>query len=149
METIHFFPMKVRSMVGLIPMFAVEAVDQDTLDKYLTSEFKARYHWLLHNRRDLTEHDNISLLKTKSHLMPDGVSFALVNQEKLRCILKRMLDETDFLSPYGIRALSKVHASPPYQLPFPIKTQDGAVMQPGVEYEPAESRLGLFESNSN
>jgi hypothetical protein len=143
-----FFPMKVRSMVGLIPMFAVEAVDQDTLDKYLTSEFKARYHWFLHNRRDLTEHDNISLLKTKSHLMPDGVSFSLVNPEKLRCILKRMLDEAEFLSPYGIRALSKVHATP-YQLPFPIKTQDGAVIQPGVEYEPAESRLGLFGGNSN
>jgi hypothetical protein len=142
------FPMKVRSMVGLIPLFAVEAIDQETLDKYSISEFKTRYDWFLHNRRDLTEHGNISLLKTESNLMPGGVSFALVNPDKLRFILKRMLDESEFLSPYGIRALSKIHAMP-YQLPFPIKTQDGAVIQPEVAYEPAESRFGLFGGNSN
>lgn len=142
------FPMKVRSMVGLIPLFAVEAIDQETLDKYSISEFKTRYDWFLHNRRDLTEHGNISLLKTESNLMPGGVSFALVNPDKLRFILKRMLDESEFLSPYGIRALSKIHAVP-YQLPFPIKTQDGAVIQPEVAYEPAESRFGLFGGNSN
>jgi hypothetical protein len=135
-------------MVGLIPLFAVEVVDQETLDIFLTSDFKARYDWFLNNRRDLTAHGNICLLETKSPLMQGGVSFSLVNPDKLRSILARMLDESEFLSPYGIRALSKHHATA-YQLPFPIRTQDGAIIQPQVEYEPAESRFGLFGGNSN
>ena len=54
----------------------------------------------------------------------------------------------NFLSPYGIRALSKIHAQP-YTLPFRIRTKDGSIIQPEVEYEPAESRFGLFGGNSN
>jgi hypothetical protein len=144
------FLMKVRSMVGLIPLFAVETIDQETLDKYLQYDFKKRYEWFLSNRPDLTKSENIYLDKTESNLMEGGVAFSLVNPDKLKLILKRMLDESEFFGPYGIRSLSKSHEHPhPYILPFSIRTVDGNYIQPIVEYEPAESRFGLFGGNSN
>ncbi len=145
------FSMKLRSMVGLIPLFAVEAIDQETLDKYLYRDFKDRFDWFVNNRKDLTEHENIYLEKTDSNLMAGGLSLSLVDPEKLRLILQRMLDENEFLSPHGIRALSKIHAPDrqPYNLPFSIRTNSGNYIKPSVEYEPAESRFGLFGGNSN
>lgn len=147
------FVMKVRSMVGLIPMFAVETIRQGALDSYLASDFKPRFDWFLRCRQDLTDHGNIDLRYTRQHKAA-GVSLALVDPQKLKFILKRMLDETEFLSPYGIRALSKAYDpnDPPYQpycMPFALKTASGQIVQPSIEYEPAESRSGLFGGNSN
>ena len=145
------FPMKLRSLVGLIPLFAVEAIDQETIDKYLKSEFKNRFDWFINHRKDLTQHQNISLRSTEGDLMSEGLSLSLVSPQRLRLILQRMLDEGEFFGPYGIRGLSKIHEpnQQPYQLPFSIRTEDGNVISPRVEYEPAESRFGLFGGNSN
>ncbi len=144
------FSMKVRSMVGLIPLFAVEAIDQETLDKYLNSDFKKRADWFLNHRQDLTKNENIYFDKTDSNLMEGGLALSLVNPERLRRILKRMLDESEFLGQYGVRALSKSHEPPhPYELPFAIRMEDGSYQKPLVEYEPGESRFGLFGGNSN
>ncbi|MGB5632344.1 MAG: glucosidase [Waterburya sp.] len=144
------FRMKLRTLVGLIPLFAVEAIDQETLDKHLKSGFKDRFDWFINNRKDLTEHQNIYIHNTDSNLMDGGLSLSLVSPEKLRLILQKMLDEAEFFGPYGIRGLSKIHApdQQPYQLPFEINSEDGTI-SPRVEYEPAESRFGLFGGNSN
>lgn len=142
------FSMKVRSMVGLIPLFAVEMIDQDTLNKYLSSDFRKRADWFLANRPDLT--DNIYIDDTSSNLMEGGLALSLVSPARLKLILKRMLDEAEFLGDYGIRALSKSHQPPyPYTLPFAIRMEDGSYEKPVVEYEPGESRFGLFGGNSN
>ena len=145
------FQMKLRSLVGLIPLFAVEAIDQETLDRYLKSDFKNRLDWFINKRKDLTEHQNISLRSTEGDLMEGGLSLSLVSPDRLRDLLEKMLDENEFFSPYGIRGLSKIHepGKDPYQLPFSIRTEDGNVISPRVEYEPAESRFGLFGGNSN
>ncbi|MGK7938329.1 MAG: glucosidase, partial [Xenococcaceae cyanobacterium] len=145
------FSMKLRSMVGLIPLFAVEAIDRESLDKYLKSKFKDRFDWFINNRKDLTAHENIYLEETASNLMDGGLALSLVSPDRLRLILQRMLDEAEFFSPYGIRGLSKIHepGQQAYQLPFAIKTEDGNIISPRVEYEPAESRFGLFGGNSN
>ena len=144
------FSMKVRSMVGLIPLFAVEAIDQETLDKYSASDFKKRADWFLKNREDLTKNENLYLDTANNNLMEGGLALSLVNPKRLRSILERMLNESEFLGQYGIRALSKSHNSDhPYTLPFKIRMEDGSFEQPLVEYEPGESRFGLFGGNSN
>ncbi|GET35845.1 MGH1-like glycoside hydrolase domain-containing protein [Microseira wollei] len=130
--------MKVRSMVGLIPLFAVETIEKEIVDKYLASDFKKRMYWFVKNRPQLTEHKNIDLVATKGK----GLYLSLVNKERLQQILNRMLDAKEFLSDYGIRALSKYHEQHPYVLQ--VQGQ-----QYRVEYEPAESKYGLFGGNSN
>lgn len=130
------FPLKVRSMVGLIPLFAVETLDECLLNAL--PEFKKRMDWFLANRPDLC--DKIANLQEKG--TENRRLFALVNQEKLQRILRIMLAESEFLSEHGIRALSRYHKSNPYSL-----TVDGKEYR--VEYEPAESKSSLFGGNSN
>lgn len=129
--------MKVRSMVGLIPLFAVETIPQKIVDKYLSSDFSDRVNWFINNRPQLTQHQNICLI-------PDGkgLYLSLVNKDRLKLILNRLLDEAEFLSDYGVRALSKYHKDNPYVL-----RANGQEFR--VEYEPAESKYGLFGGNSN
>lgn len=141
------FSMKVRSIVGLIPLFAVETLDKETVDKYLSSDFKPRMDWFINNRKQLTENnENIAIEQD------GGLFLSLVSRTRLKQILKRMLDENEFLSPYGIRSLSKVHQQT-YQLPFPIKSDKGngtyEYIQPTIQYEPAESSVLMFGGNSN
>jgi hypothetical protein len=129
-------PMKVRSMVGLIPLFAVETLDKDLLESL--PEFKKRMDWFLENRSDLC--DQISNLEEKG--VEDRTLFALVNPERLKRVLRIMLSENEFLSDYGIRALSRYHKHNPYIL-------NVAGKEYRVDYEPAESSSGLFGGNSN
>jgi len=130
------FPMKIRSMVGLIPLFAVETLEPDVLDKL--PDFKKRLEWFIENRPDLTA--NIACMASEG--MGERRLLSIANPDQLRCILRFMLDEREFLSPYGIRALSQYHRDNPYKL-------NVREMEHRVDYEPGESRTGLFGGNSN
>lgn len=130
------FPMKVRSIVGLSPLFAVTTLEPGPLKKF--SGFRRRLEWFIRNRPDLR--NNVACMETQ------GVGakrlLAIAGKNQLQRILEKMLDESEFLSPYGIRAVSKYHAEHPYIFDF-----DGH--QYRVDYEPAESSTGLFGGNSN
>jgi hypothetical protein len=130
------YPMKVRSMVGLIPLFAVETLEPELLDRL--PDFKRRMEWFIGNRLDLTQ--NVACMRTPGNA--ERRLLSIVNQEQLRSVLRFMLDENEFLSPYGIRAISRFHKDNPYLLHL-----NG--MDHRVDYEPAESSTGLFGGNSN
>ena len=127
--------LKVRSMVGLIPLFAVETLDPNVVEKL--PGFKRRMQWFMENRPGLSEH-------IETQTTEDGPRrfLSLVNRHRLKRVLGYMLDEKEFLSPFGIRALSRYHLDHPYRLPV-----NG--MEYRVDYEPAESSTGLFGGNSN
>ncbi len=126
----------VRSMVGLIPLLAVETLGQDDLERF--PGFKKRLDWFLENRPDLA-----SLV---SRWMEQGSGdchlLALTRGHRMKRVLARMLDETEFLSDHGVRALSRHHREHPYEV-----HADG--MSYRIGYEPAESSSGLFGGNSN
>ncbi|WP_310411817.1 MGH1-like glycoside hydrolase domain-containing protein [Chamaesiphon sp. OTE_8_metabat_110] len=129
--------LKVRSMVGLIPLFAVEILEPATLDRF--KSFSQRFEWFIANRPQL--HCQIASLTTTGDL--GRHLLAIVNPvHRLRPILQRLLDESEFLSPYGIRSVSKFHAAHPYT--FDVNGQ-----RHQVSYEPAESTSGMFGGNSN
>jgi hypothetical protein len=130
------FSLKVRSMVGLIPLFAVETLEQEMLEHL--PGFRRRMEWFINNRPDLT--DNIARMNKQG--MGDRRLLSLVNQKRLRRVLHVMLDEAEFLSPYGVRALSRYHLENPYCL-------DVKGTEHRVDYEPAESSTSLFGGNSN
>ena len=130
------FPMKVRSMVGLIPLFAVETLEPETLRKL--GGFKRRLEWFIDNRKDLI--GNVACMRTRGKA--ERRMLSILDQDQLRRVLRVMLDESEFLSPYGIRALSQIHKEHPYTLQV-----NGAEHR--VSYEPAESSTGLFGGNSN
>src|SRR3989440_4051993 len=130
------FPLKVRSMVGLIPLFAVETLDPDTLERL--PGFKKRMEWFIENRPDLT--DNVASMKTPG--MQGRRLLAVADRERLRSVLRFMLDEREFLSPYGVRSVSRRHLADPFVL-----TLGGEEHR--VDYDPAESTNGLFGGNSN
>jgi hypothetical protein len=130
------FPMKVRSMVGLIPLFAVETLEPELLDRL--PDFKRRMEWFIQNRTDLTA--NVACMRTPGN--DERRLLSIVNQDQLRSVLRLMLDENEFFSPYGIRAISRFHKDHPYMLQV-----NGT--QHRVDYEPAESSTGLFGGNSN
>ena len=131
----HTCPLKVRSLVGLIPLFAVETLDSELIDKL--PRFKHRMQWFIENRPDFSAH-------VETHSKDGEVRrfLSLVNPARLKSVLRYMLDEEEFLSPYGIRALSRYHKDHPYVLS--IMGSDYR-----VDYEPAESSTGVFGGNSN
>ncbi len=128
--------MKVRSMVGLIPLFAVEVLDHEVFNSM--PAFTERLEWFLKNRPDLA--NLISRWGAKGrnerHLL------SLLRGHRMKRLLKRMLDEKEFLSPYGIRALSRQHLNPPYSF-----FEGGYEFK--VKYTPGESDSGMFGGNSN
>jgi hypothetical protein len=132
----NHFPLKVRSMVGLIPLFAVETLEPEALVRL--SGFTRRLEWFVEHRPDLTE--GVACMRTPGH--GERRLLSVVDAERLRDILRIMLDEREFLSPFGIRALSRIHKDHPYVLNI-----DGHEYR--VDYEPAESSTGLFGGNSN
>jgi hypothetical protein len=128
--------LKIRSIVGLIPLLAVEAIESDLLEKL--PSFRRRMDWFLNQRPDLAS------LVSRWHEpgMGDRRLFALARGHRMKRLLKRMLDPREFLSEYGIRALSRAHLDQPYHLDL-----GGASYE--VRYEPGESSSGLFGGNSN
>ena len=132
----NYVRLKVRSMVGLIPLFAVEVLEPEIMNT--CPKFSERLDWFLNYRPDLA--NLVSRWKDKG--MKETRLFSLLRGHRLKCILKRMLDETEFLSKYGVRALSKYHKKNPYTF-----SMDGNNFS--VNYEPAESQTGLFGGNSN
>ena len=129
------FPMRVRSIVGLIPLFAVETLEPDILD--MLPAFKRRMQWFIENKPELREH-------IRSDKTPKGTRqlLSIVSANNLPKVLRYMLDESEFLSDYGIRAISRVHREKPFVL-------EANGMSHRVDYEPAESSTGLFGGNSN
>src|SRR5882762_4310102 len=102
--------LRIRSMVGLIPLFAVEPIPSDLIAAF--PDFARRLEWFIDNRPDLTE--GVACMRTLGKM--DRRLFSVVNPDKLRKILQRLLDESEFLSPHGVRALSRVHRDQPYRL---------------------------------
>src|SRR6266513_1841195 len=129
-------PLKIRSMVGLIPLFAVETIEPRICDRL--EGFKRRLEWFVEHRKDLTH--NVACMHTPGE--GDRRLLSIVDSDQLRKILRVMLDEREFLSPYGIRAISRIHHEQPYVL-----RANG--MEYRVDYEPGESSTGLFGGNSN
>ncbi|MDA1192999.1 MAG: glucosidase, partial [Candidatus Poribacteria bacterium] len=132
----ELIPLKVRSFVGLIPLFATLTLDADLLKSL--PRFKARMEWFIKYRPGLVE-DIHSLIECG---MSDCRLLSVVDRDKLNRVLQTMLDENEFLSDYGLRSLSKVHERKPYR--FEADGEEHA-----VSYEPAESTTGLFGGNSN
>lgn len=128
--------LKIRSMVGLLPLIAVEVIGDDLLQKL--PDFAKRLNWLYDNRPDMA-----ALVSRWHEKNPDQKHLlSLLRGHRIKRILYRMLDETEFLSDYGIRSLSKFHGQHPYQLHI-----DGQLLS--VQYTPAESNIPLFGGNSN
>ena len=129
-------PLKVRSMVGLIPIFAVEILEPQLLEN--VPGFSTRLVWMLENRPDLCQ----LVSRWQEPGNHERRLLSLLRGSRLKALLSRMLDESEFLSDYGVRAVSKYHLEHPSGCNF-----GGQYMS--VEYWPAESRSGLFGGNSN
>jgi hypothetical protein len=129
-------PLKVRSMVGLIPLFAVETVDPDVLERL--PDFARRLRWFLNYRPDLAR----LVSRWEEPGLGERHLLSLLRGHRMKRLLRRMLDETEFLSKYGVRALSKVHESQPYQFSCYGESL-------GVSYQPGESDSYMFGGNSN
>ena len=131
-------PLRVRSLVGLIPLFAVETLEPELLAK--VPDFQRRMEWFLEHRPDLT--------KLVSRWSVPGIGerrlLSLLRGHRLKALLKRMLDPGEFLSDYGIRAVSRFHKQHPFSYWSPAL---GKLLS--VDYEPGESQSRLFGGNSN
>jgi len=132
-------PLKVRSLVGLIPLLAVEILDDDVIQR-LTG-FKKRLDWFLEHRPDLRRQISYCPVldggEGHAHRL-----LAIPSRDRLERVLRYLLDEEEFLSPYGIRSLSRCHRDRPYT--FRVNGEEYR-----VDYEPGESTTGLFGGNSN
>jgi hypothetical protein len=127
-------PLRVRSMVGLLPLMACTVLDEDVLER--VPGFAKRMRWFLENRPDLAHYVSLASSDHGHRLL------AIPSRERLERTLRYMLDENEFLSPHGIRSLSQVHREHPFVLAV-----DG--QEYGVHYTPAESDTTLFGGNSN
>ncbi len=130
--------LRVRSMVGLIPLIAVENLSCAVISRM--PGFGKRLDWFMENRRDLAR--QITYLESSKREGGKIFLLAIPSRQRLERVLRYMLDEEEFLSPFGIRSLSRFHRQHPFVL-----LEDGS--QHAVDYEPAESRSALFGGNSN
>ena len=133
----RYLPLRVRSLVGLMPLLAVETIEPALLDAM--PGFKERLEWYLENRPDLAS------LISRWHEPGAGERrlIALTRGHRMKCLLRRMLAPDEFLSDYGVRSVSKFHAAHPYVL----RSEDGS--ERAVNYEPGESQTNIFGGNSN
>jgi len=126
----------VRSLVGLIPLFATEALDLEVVDRL--PGFKRRMQWFVDNRPEFREH----VERTEAPGRGTGCLLSIVTRGQLPCVLRFLLDEGEFLSPCGIRSLSRFHRDHPFRI-----SVDGVTRE--VDYQPAESTTDQFGGNSN
>ncbi len=133
----RMMPLKIRSLVGLIPLFAVETLDPELLEKL--PNFTKRLEWFLNYRPELAR--LVSRWQEDSG-MGNRHLLSLLRGHRMKCLLRRMLDETEFLSDFGVRAISREHLKNPYEF-----QTNGTHLT--VSYEPGESQSGLFGGNSN
>ncbi|MBI2059496.1 MAG: glucosidase [Nitrospirae bacterium] len=131
-------PLRVRSMVGIIPLLAVEVLDWETIGRL--KGFSKRMKWFLENRKDLAE--TISYMESVEEGNHSHRLLAIPSRRRLERVMRYLLDEKEFLSPYGIRSLSKAHGEDPYV--FGLNGDEYR-----VEYVPGESTTALFGGNSN
>ena len=136
LESGNTLSLKLRSMVGLIPLFAVTTIEPDLLEKL--PEFKRRLEWFLEHRPDLSK----LVSRWNESGMGERRLLAILRGHRMKRVLSRMLDENEFLSSYGVRALSRIYSDNLY-----ILNLDGT--QYTVGYQPAESNSSLFGGNSN
>jgi len=129
-------PLKVRSMVGLIPLFAVETLEPEMLHNM--PAFNERLTWYLRHRTGMCS----LVSRWEEPGRGERRLLSLLRGHRMKCLLRRLLDETEFLSPYGVRSLSRRHRDHPYTFPC-----DGQSLS--VNYEPGESETGMFGGNSN
>ena len=132
----RYLPLKVRSLVGLMPLLAVETIQWQLIEAL--PGFKARLEWYLVHRPDLAS----LVSRWQEPGMRERRLVAVTRGHRMKCLLRRMLDPDEFLSDYGVRSLSKFHKDHPYVLNV---RGEGKV----VNYEPAESQTGIFGGNSN
>ena len=140
-DELHFpdgrnMPIKVRSFVGLIPLTAVATGDSKLIDRF--PSFKRRLDWFLKYRRDLTT----CCASLTNYGQEDRILLSVVKPAQLSRVLARLLDENEFLSPFGIRSVSRFHRDHPYEI-------HNAGVDYRLDYDPGESRTELFGGNSN
>jgi Glycosyl hydrolase family 63 C-terminal domain len=131
-------PLRVRSMVGLIPLMACDVLEESKIQ--MLKGFAKRTKWFIDHRPDLAKH--ISYLEPSSDAGQSLHLLAIPSKDRLIRVLKYVLDENEFLSPHGIRSLSRYYLDNPYV----FKWQS---MEYTIQYMPAESRIGMFGGNSN
>ncbi|HEX8807220.1 MAG TPA: hypothetical protein VF741_09730, partial [Candidatus Aquilonibacter sp.] len=129
-------PMRLHSIVSLLPLLAVEIIEPEVFNSL--PEFKLRVEWFIEHRPDLAR--NVASIEDMG--VGERRLLSIVSRDRLVRLLRTMLDESEFLSPYGLRALSRYHKEHPFVLRV-----DGH--EYSVDYEPAESTSGLFGGNSN
>jgi hypothetical protein len=134
----HHMPLRLRSMVGLIPLFACEILDDETIRRL--PGFSKRLHWFLENRPELAQ--RITCMQGQAGALPGRRLLAVPTRERLIKVMRYLLDENEFLSPYGVRAVSTAYRDVPFNLDV-----DGNRYE--VRYDPAESTTRLFGGNSN
>jgi hypothetical protein len=130
-----FVPMRVRSMVGLIPIFAVATIEESILERF--PAFVKRAQWFISNRPEFAGRMEAVTAGTGRRRL-----LSILDRSRLARVLARVLDETEFLSPHGVRALSRIHREQPYEVELGGKKHR-------VDYEPGESSTRLFGGNSN
>jgi Glycosyl hydrolase family 63 C-terminal domain len=134
----HSMAMKVRSMVGIAPLFAVCIMKRDTVKGLV--DFERRTQWFLQNKKQLSEY--VSTAKVANQDIDGSKWIAIAPHDRFQRILRRVLDEAEFLSPHGVRALSRYHLANPFQVEFRQQRFT-------VKYTPAEGDSGMFGGNSN
>lgn len=135
-------PLRLRSLVGIIPILAVEVLEEGLINRL--PGFKKRMEWFIHHRPDLARH--ISYMQEDpdgpDHLGHEHRLLAIPSRERLERVLKYVFDESEFLAPFGVRSLSKKYDAEPYVF-------DAGGERYSVKYVPGESETGLFGGNSN
>jgi hypothetical protein len=134
----HDMPTRIRSMVGLIPLVAVEVLEDDVIERL--PGFRKRLQWFLDNRKDLAQH--IAYMQAEGACQSGRRLLAIPSRIRLESVLRYVLDEREFLSPFGIRSLSRFHKDHPYVCPV-------ASQESRVAYVPGDSDSSMFGGNSN